>query len=65
MWSLSIDPSPWRPQDRVISFKVCKDLSEFSWNGDMLKYKEWREMLRDHLIGTNQGYGRIVHEIEQ
>ena len=35
------------------------------WNGDMLKYREWRELLRDHLLGTNQGYGRILHEIEK
>ena len=31
----------------------------------MLKYREWRELMRDHLIGANQGYGRSMHEIEK
>lgn len=58
------DLSPWNPRDRVIDKKVSKELGNSPFDGDILHYRKWRDNMRDHLLGSNQGYGRILHEIE-
>ena len=50
--------------DWTIGFKVCKELSDSPWNGDMIKYNEWRTLMRDNLVGAYQRYGRRIHEIK-
>ena len=49
----------------MISVKTVRDLAEAPYDGDINKYREWHDLMRDHLLGSNQGYGRILHELSQ
>ena len=64
MWANYIDISPWNHKDWVIHHKVSKELEDNPFDGDIHHYKEWRDNIRDHLLGCNQGYGRVLWEIE-
>ena len=64
-WASYIDLTPFKPSEWVISTKVIKDLNDAPFDGDMFKYKDWHDMLRDHLLAANHGYGRILFETER
>ena len=49
----------------MIDRKASKDLEAHPFNGDILHYKEWHDLMRDHLLGSHQGYGRVLFEIER
>ena len=55
--------TPWNPRDWAIERKVSKELDNNPSDGDIAHYKEWHDNLRDHLLGSNQGYGRVLYEI--
>ena len=49
----------------MIPLKTVKDLTDSPVDGTLEKYKEWRDLMREHLLGSNQGYGRIIYEVEK
>ena len=40
-------------------------MSDEPFGGDIMKFREWHDLMRDHLLGANQGYGRIPYELEK
>ena len=65
MWSQYADYSPWNERDWTIDRKVPQELSKSPFNGSIEEWADWRNMARNHLLTCNQGYGRIVFEVEQ
>ena len=57
--------SPWKPTEWTISTKTVKDLSDHPFDGNITHYKEWHDMMRDHLLSANQGFGRVIYEVEK
>ena len=57
--------SPFWPQHWQINPKVCKELADTPFDGSPLSFKDWYDNIRDHLLGTNQGYGRVLYEIQR
>ena len=64
-WAKYTDLSPFKPAEWTISPKVIDDLQNLPFDGDMLKHKEWHDLMRDHMLGANHGYGRILFELER
>ena len=64
-WAMYFDMSTWKPSEWVISQKVVKDLSDSPFDGNLVHYKDWHDLMRDHLLSTNQGYGRLLYELER
>ena len=64
MWANYIDVPPWNHKDWVIHHKVSQELEDNPFDGDIHHYKELRDNIRDHRLGCNQGYGRVVWQIE-
>ena len=60
MWANYTDYFAFVPNPWSINPKVSKDLADTPCNGDILNYKEWHDLLRNHLLSANQGYGRIT-----
>ena len=65
MWANYIDLAPFVPSQWSINPKVTKELAENPFGGDILTYKDWHDMVRDHLLSANQGYGRLIYELER
>ena len=65
MGSIYQDLNPFKTSEWVIGPKVIKDLAENPFNNDILVYREWHDLMRDHMLSTNHGYGRILYEIER
>ena len=57
--------TPFKQQDWNISYKVIKDLADSPFSGDILAYKEWHDLMRDHMLTAKQGYGRVLWEVER
>ena len=64
MWAACFDLTHWNPNNWTIPLKTAKDLTDMPFDGDIGEFREWRELMRDHLLGANQGYGRIIWELE-
>ena len=64
-WATYFDLTPWNPAHWIIPLKTVKDLTESPFDDTMEKYKGWRDLMREHLLGSNQGYGRIIDEVER
>ena len=64
-WASYYDLNPFKPNEWTIGAKTVKDLSNAPFTGDITTYKDWHDLMRDHLLGTNQGYGRVLYEIEK
>ena len=57
--------NPFRAADWNIPVKTVKDLAENPFDGNLVHYKEWHDAMRDHLLSANQGYGRLMYELER
>ena len=65
MWATYFDLSPFNCTHWTIPVKVVKDLSDAPFDGHLGNYRDWHDQIRDHLLGANQGYGRILYEVER
>ena len=44
-WGLYTDMEPFKPNDWVISLKTIKDLNESPFSGDIMKYRDWPDLM--------------------
>ena len=65
LWANYTDYNPFVPAQWSINPKVSKELADSPFNGDLHMYKDWHDLVRDHLLSANQGWGRVVYEIER
>ena len=56
--------NPWNANDLNIERKNSKALSDLPFDGARERYSDWRELLRNHLLACNHGFGRIIYETE-
>ena len=55
----------WNVNDWKIDRKTAKELQDKPFDGARDKYMDWHELMRNHVLSTNHGYGRLIYEIEQ
>ena len=65
MWSTYIDLSDWDPNRWEIKGKVNDDLKNHPFDGVMAKYKDWRSHMVNHLLHSNQGWGKVLWIVQQ
>ena len=65
LWAHYSDTTPFKQSEWSIDRKVVDDLKNNPFDGDLSKYRDWHDLLRDNLLGSNQGYGRVIYEIER
>ena len=63
-WSSYTDFSPFKQSKWAISPKTTEDLKNNPFSGDISSYQEWHDNMRGHLMGANQGYGRLIWDLE-
>ena len=64
-WAMYVDHTPFKAADWTIGLKVAKDLTDGPFDGDILRFKECYRLMRNQMLTTNQGYGRIIYEVER
>ena len=64
-WSMYFDMTTWKPSDWVISTNVVKGLLDAPFDCNLVHYKDWHDLMMDHLLSMNQGYGRLLYELER
>ena len=57
--------APFRTAEWTISSKIVKDLADSPFDGNIVNYRDWHDLMRDQRLSANQGYGRILYELEQ
>ena len=60
MWANYADPSHWDPSRWQINAKVSDDLKSNPFDGVTSKYKEWNANVINHLLQSNQGWGKVI-----
>ena len=63
-WATYTDLREFKASEWTIGLKVMKELADHPFDGDILKFRDWRELMRDQLITVNHGYGRVLYELE-
>ena len=61
MWEHYESHLPWDQAKWEIKSKVNKDLASHPFNNVMKDYADWASNMPNHLIGCNQGYGKILY----
>ena len=58
MWANYADHSAWDPARWNTRAKTNDDLKQHPFDGVMSNHKDWRAHVINHLLGSNQGWGR-------
>ena len=53
----------WETKDWMIEKKVPKTLGQF--NGRTESYTRWYERVRNHVVASNEGWGRVLDLLEK
>ena len=65
MWDMYWSDAEWDPFKCITNPKVDKDLASHPFNNVMSSYADWAAHMSNHLIGCNQGYGKLLHWIQR
>ena len=60
MWAQYVDPTPFDVTHWKIREKINKYLQNNHFDGTAAKYKDWASNVVNHILNSNQGYGKIL-----
>ena len=65
MWSAYHDATPWDVTKWTIKDKVNKDLLANPYDGTGPKYRDWSANVINHLLSSNQGWGKVMWMVQR
>ena len=65
MWQNYSSNVPFDPVRWEIRSKVSQELSDHPFNNVMREYADWASNMTNHLVGCNQGCGKILYLVQK